>query len=89
MNRERRIRALLTEAFQPKALKIVDDSHRHAGHAGAKPEGETHYRVMIVSETFEGKTRVERQRAVNTALKSEFNSGLHALQLSVHAISEV
>ena len=56
------IRRKLTGAFQPARLEIVDDSHRHAGHAGARPGGETHFNVEIVSEAFAGKSRVERQR---------------------------
>ncbi|MEM9667961.1 MAG: BolA family protein [Pseudomonadota bacterium] len=79
--RETRIRDLLTEAFAPEELDVVDDSARHAGHAGARPEGETHFNVRIVASAFEGMSRVQRQRAVNTALAPEFELGLHALSI--------
>lgn len=80
-----RIRDLLTEAFQPVSLEVVDDSARHAGHAGASPEGETHFNVAITSEMFEGLSRVQVQRAVNLVLAGEFESGLHALSIKASA----
>lgn len=69
------------QLFSPTLLNVTDDSARHAGHAGAEPGGETHYNVEIESTAFAGKTRVEMQRAVNSALKEEFDSGLHALSI--------
>lgn len=84
-NRSERIRATLTQLFAPSELLVRDDSAKHAGHAGARPEGETHYKVEIVSPAFEGKSRVEMQRAVNSALKDEFDSGLHALSIKARA----
>ncbi|KCZ91713.1 BolA family protein [Hyphomonas johnsonii] len=80
-DRTSRIRALLTEAFEPTHLEIIDDSARHAGHAGAAPGGETHYNIEITSTAFEGLSRVQIQRAVMLALQAEFDSGLHALSL--------
>ncbi len=76
-----RIRDILTEAFDPVDLDVIDDSAKHAGHAGARPEGETHYTVRITSPAFEGLSRVQIQRSVMLALQSEFDSGLHALSL--------
>lgn len=84
-DRESRIYALLTAAFEPVTLNVVDDSARHAGHAGAQPGGETHYNVTIVSPAFEGLSRVQIQRTVMLALQSEFDSGLHALSLKASA----
>ena len=81
MTRSQRIHDLLTQEFAPSALEIVDDSHKHAGHAGARPEGETHYTVRIASEKFSGLSRVAMQRAVMAALKPEFEAGLHALSI--------
>jgi BolA protein len=81
MNRSNRIRDILTETFAPSALEIIDDSHKHAGHAGARPEGETHYTVRMVASAFEGMNRVAVQRAVMSALQSEFDLGLHALSI--------
>lgn len=81
MIRSDRIHSSLTKAFAPSVLEVVDDSHKHAGHAGARPEGETHYTVKIVSSAFAGLSRVAMQRAVMDALKDEFESGLHALSI--------
>ena len=81
MTRSQRIHQLLTEEFSPSLLEIVDDSHKHAGHAGARPEGETHYTVRITSANFQGLSRVAMQRAVLSALQPEFESGLHALSI--------
>lgn len=81
MIRSDRIREILTAAFAPSALEIADDSHKHAGHAGAKPEGETHYTVKIVSARFEGLSRVAMQREIMQALQAEFDTGLHALSI--------
>lgn len=82
MNREARIQAALSAALEPAAVAIADESHLHKGHAGARPEGETHYRVEIVSAAFEGCNRVQRQRLVHGALGDEFEKGLHALSLT-------
>ena len=86
--RAARMEAALRAAFEPAELSIRDDSGRHAGHAGARPEGETHFSVRIVSETFSGLNRVARSRAVNTVLASEFTDGLHALSLQLRAPGE-
>lgn len=79
--RRERIVEALTRTFAPSALQVVDDSARHQGHAGARPEGETHYSVHIMAEAFAGKTPVARHRLVNEALKDEFETGLHALAI--------
>ncbi len=82
------IRDKLTQAFQPSSLKIADDSHRHAGHGGARPEGETHFRVEIVAAAFAGRSRVERQRMVYSVLAEELADRVHALQLRTLAPGE-
>ncbi|MGO8868484.1 MAG: BolA family protein [Alphaproteobacteria bacterium] len=82
MRVEARIRAKLSEALQPERLAVIDESARHAGHAGARPGGETHFRVEIVSAAFEGASRVARQRRVYEILKDELQGGVHALSLS-------
>ncbi|WP_374444992.1 BolA family protein [Stella sp.] len=82
------IRDKLTHAFRPIALTVEDDSHRHAGHAGARPGGETHYRVDIVATDFAGRSRVERQRMVYAVLAAELAGGVHALQLRTRAPGE-
>ncbi len=82
------IRRKLTAALSPTRLEIVDDSHRHAGHAGARPEGETHFRVEIVAAAFAGRSRVERQRMVYAALADELASRVHALALATRTPEE-
>jgi BolA protein len=76
------IRRKLTERFAPVRLKLVDESERHAGHAGARPEGETHFALTIVSAAFAGQSRVARQRLVYAALAAELASPVHALSLT-------
>ena len=76
-----RIRAKLTAALAPERLEIIDESHHHAGHAGARPGGETHFRVEIVSAAFEGQPRILRQRRVHEILSDELKSNIHALSL--------
>lgn len=87
-HRADRIHAALTEGFAPLRLEVVDDSHHHAGHAGARPQGETHYSVLLVSEAFAGMNRVARSRAVHAALAAEFSNGLHALALTLRTPAE-
>lgn len=79
------MRRKLTEALAPTHLVIIDESHRHAGHAGARPEGETHFRIEIVSEKFAGLSRIERQRLVHQLLASELAGRVHALSLTTRA----
>jgi BolA protein len=75
------IRRKLAEALRPLRLEIVDDSGRHAGHAGARPEGETHFRVAVVSAAFAGLSKLERQRLVYGVLAEELRNRVHALEL--------
>ena len=72
----------LGEGLQPRRLAIVDESHRHAGHAGARPGGESHFRVEVVSAAFTGLSRVARQRLVYGLLAEELKGPIHALALS-------
>ena len=81
MSLERTIREKLTSAFAPKALEIVNDSHRHAGHAGSPGTGESHFTVKVVSAAFAGKSRLERHRLVNHVLAEELAGGIHALAI--------
>ena len=78
----------LTQAFAPQSLQVVDESHLHEGHAGHRPGGQTHFRVYIVSESFRGKSRVERHRLINQALSGEFAGGMHALAINAAAPGE-
>jgi BolA protein len=81
MSRAERLQKILHEYFKPTEVAVVDESLKHSGHAGAQPQGETHYIITVASANFRGKTRIERHRMVNDAVKSEFAAGLHALQL--------
>ena len=78
----------LTSAFSPQSLNVVDESHLHAGHAGSREGGQTHYRVYIVSNAFEGKSRVDRHRLINTALAAELAGSVHALAIHAAAPGE-
>ena len=78
----------LSEAFTPESLDVVDESHWHEGHAGHRPGGETHFRVYIVSKAFEGKSRIDRHRMINSALASELSGSVHALALHTYAPGE-
>ena len=88
MNMEARIQAKLTAGLDPIALTIEDESHRHAGHAGARAGGETHYRIKVASARFSGKGRVERHRMVYALLADEIAAGVHALALQTSAPGE-
>ena len=78
----------LTEAFAPESLRVEDESHLHAGHAGHRPGGETHYRIYIVSEAFRGKSRIDRHRAINATLAEELAVFVHALAIHATAPGE-
>jgi len=78
----------LKRAFAPQRLEVVDESHRHEGHAGHRPGGETHYTVYIVSDAFQGKSRLERHRMVNELLSNELKGGVHALAIHASAPEE-
>ena len=83
MTAQERITRTLAEAFRPARVNVVDESHLHKGHAGHRPEGETHFRVRIASEAFAGRSRVDAHRMVNAALADEFARGLHALAIQI------
>jgi BolA protein len=78
----------LTAAFQPSRLEVDDDSARHKGHAGARDGGESHFNVVIESAAFQGLGRVQRQRAVLTALAEELAGPVHALSIHARAPGE-
>lgn len=82
------IRRKLVEALAPTHLEIIDDSHRHVGHAGHDGRGESHFRVHVVSAAFEGRTRLERQRLINSALVEELADRVHALSAKAQTPSE-
>ncbi|XSG82064.1 MAG: BolA family protein [Methyloligella sp. ZOD6] len=81
MTIENAIKEKLTKAFSPKGMKVVNESHMHAGHASSPGTGESHFAVLIVADAFAGKSRLERHRMVNTALADELAGGIHALAI--------
>ncbi|MDP2086357.1 MAG: BolA family protein [Gemmobacter sp.] len=83
MRVEDRIRRQLSEAFAPSRLEVVNESHRHAGHAGDDGSGESHFRVAIRADAFAGQTRIARHRAVHAALGPELMGRIHALALDI------
>ncbi len=84
-----RIRTKLTEALAPTVLEVVDESYKHKGHSGARPEGETHFHVAVTSEKFAGMMRVARQRLVYGILAEELAGPVHALSLDISAPGDV
>ena len=74
--------AKLSAKFAPTHLEVIDESSRHQGHAGSRPEGETHFRVRIASDQLTG-TRVSQHRAIMEALDAEIKGGVHALAIEV------
>jgi len=83
------IRRKLEIALVPETLEVIDQSEKHRGHAGYREGGESHFRVEIVSQAFEGKSRLERQRAINEALAEEMTGAIHALSIQARAPSEL
>lgn len=81
---ERRLNA----AFAPELLEVIDESARHSGHAGARPEGETHFRIHIISSAFAGLSRLERQRRIYALLSDLLRTRVHALAIIARAPGE-
>jgi BolA protein len=82
------LEAKLTAAFSPTRLQIDDESARHAGHAGARPGGESHFNVVIETPAFQGVPRLQRQRMVYQALAEELAGPVHALSVRALAPGE-
>jgi BolA family transcriptional regulator, general stress-responsive regulator len=79
----------LTKAFAPLTVEVLDESAQHEGHAGARPGGQTHFRIHIVAEAFKDKSRIERHRMINSVLADELGAGVHALAIHAAAPGEV
>ena len=88
MSVQERIEDKLSAAFAPERLEVVNESHHHAGHASSPGTGDSHYRVLVVSAAFAGKSRIERHRMVNATLGDELRMGLHALAIKALAPGE-
>lgn len=81
MKKSEIIRTRLEQQFSPIKLVIHDESAKHAGHAGASPGGESHFRIEIVSPEFAGLSHLARHRLINDTLRDLFQQGLHALSI--------
>ena len=79
------LEAKLQAAFAPITLEVIDESSQHQGHAGARPDGESHFRVRIVAAAFKGKSRVEQHRMINQVLALELKERVHALAIEASA----
>ena len=84
---EQSINHKLRDTFAPSALEVINESHLHAGHQGGAVDGtgETHFRVKITAQAFDGMTRLQRHRAVNEILADELANGVHALAVEPSA----
>lgn len=83
-----RVREKLMVGLRPTRLDVINESELHAGHRNSPGTGESHFRILVVSDVFSGKSRVERHRLINDLLKDELAGGIHALALSTLAPGE-
>ncbi|HTV33310.1 MAG TPA: BolA family protein [Methylocella sp.] len=90
-----RIETKLASALTPVSIEVIDESHKHAGHAHAVTRpgtagaaGETHFRIKVVAETFRGKSLIDRHRSIHHLLETEFAGGMHALAIEAKAPGE-
>lgn len=88
MSVENTIRRKLAEALNPERLEVVNESELHAGHRSSPGTGQSHFRVLVVSEALRGKSRIERHRLINTLLAAELKGGVHALAIKAYAPGE-
>jgi BolA protein len=88
MSLEKAIREKLMIGLQPVRLDVINESEMHAGHRSSPGTGESHFRVLVVSEQFVGQSRVARHRMVNQLIAQELAGGVHALALSTYAPGE-
>lgn len=88
MDVETAMRERLMVALEPTRLDVINESHLHAGHASSPGTGESHFRVLVVSKLFEGRSRVDRHRMVNDALADLLRQRVHALAINAHAPGE-
>ncbi|MCC3860301.1 BolA family protein [Pseudemcibacter aquimaris] len=77
------IEAKINDQIKPEQLEVIDESHKHAGHAGARPEGETHFHINMTASALNGQSRVNRQRMIYKVLADELAGPIHALSLDV------
>ncbi|RMA43212.1 BolA family protein [Rhodophyticola porphyridii] len=85
MTRTEKIQSRLAQAFDPVLLEVIDESESHRGHAGYQEGGESHFRVTIQSDGFEGLSRIAQHRAVHEALGRDLMGEIHALSLDIRS----
>ncbi len=85
MSLEQKILEALKQSFKPRHLDVINESHLHAGHAGDDGSGESHWKVVIVSDQFSGLTRIAKHRAVHAALGKNILNRIHALSLDIQS----
>lgn len=88
MSIERDIHDKLTKALKPERLDVINESELHAGHRDAPGTGQSHFRIVVVSEMLRGKSRIDRHRLINETLAAEFKRGVHALAIKAYAPGE-
>jgi BolA family transcriptional regulator, general stress-responsive regulator len=88
MSVETEMRQRLMVALEPTRLDVINESDQHAGHASSPGTGESHFRLLIVSPLFEGRSRVDRHRMVNEAIGDMLRHRVHALAIKAHAPGE-
>jgi BolA protein len=79
----------ITKALEPTQISVEDESHLHAGHAGARPGGQTHFRITVVSARFADLSLVKRHRLINEALAEELRGPIHALAIKALSPDEI
>jgi len=87
-NRKKMIKKVLEETFSPVEIEVLDESHKHVGHLGAR-SGKGHFKLTIISKRFEGLPMIQRQRLVYRALASLMETDIHALSMSTLTPSEI
>ena len=87
-NRIKMIKKVLEETFSPVEIEVLDESHKHVGHLGAR-SGKGHFKLTIISKRFEGLPMIQRQRLVYRALASLMETDIHALSMSTLTPSEI
>lgn len=88
MSAETDMRERLMVALEPTRMDLINESHLHAGHASSPGTGESHFRLLIVSPAFAGRSRLERHRLVNDALADLLRHRVHALAIKAYAPGE-
>lgn len=89
MTVEEKIRAGVEQNLQFSRLEIINESHKHVGHSGDDGSGQTHFKLIVVSDEFKGLTRIERQRLVNSLIAEAFKEGLHAISMDLKTLAEI